>query len=188
MRMSSSLVVPSAVAILSTALLCSLAGAAMSQTTPSTALPSVTVVAPKEATRPHRPVQSANTGGGRRTAPATQTPAQTATGTPPPAPGSVMAKLAQIERTSSNCTDGCQTSFKYGNQPWNGCSSTGDTFSPTCRNVRNFKTYAECTEHGLFIGWHRAAVWGYCTSLLAGGKLAGERLQVAELKRSGRRY
>jgi hypothetical protein len=98
-----------------------------------------------------------------------------------------MAKLAQLERTSSSCADGCQTSFKYGNQPWNGCSSTGDTFSPTCRNVRNFETYAECTEHGLFIGWHRAAVWGYCTSLLAGRKLAGEKLQVAELKRSGRR-
>jgi hypothetical protein len=183
MRMSSSLVAPSAVALLSTALLCSLTGAAMSQTTPSTALPSVTVVAPKEVTRPHKPVQSANTGVGRRTAPATQTPAQAATGTPP---GSVMARLAQLERTSSSCTDGCQTSFKYGNQPWNGCSSTGDTFSPTCRNVRNFKTYAECTEHGLFIGWHRAAVWGYCTSLLAGGKLAGE-IQVAELKRSGHR-
>ena len=88
-----------------------------------------------------------------------------------------MARLAQLERTSGNCTDGCQTSFKYGNQPWNGCSSTGDTFSPTCRNVRNFKTYAECTEHGLFVGWHRNAVWGYCTSLLAGNKL------VAELKR-----
>src|SRR5712672_1258774 len=109
----------------------------------------------------------------RQTAPSPQTPT--------PAQGPVMAKLAELERTSSNCTDGCQTSFKYGNQPWNGCSSTGDTFSPTCRNARNFKTYSECTEHGLFIGWHRAAVWGYCTSLLAGGKLAGEKRQVAEL-------
>ena len=190
MRMSSSLVAPSAVAILSTALLCALGGAAMSQTIPSssTSLPSVTVQAPSQMARPpHKPVQSANTGAVRRTAPATQTPTQTATRTPPPAPGSVMAKLAQLERTSRNCTDGCLTSFKYGNQPWNGCSSTGDTFSPTCRNVRNFKTYGECTEHGLFIGWHRAAVWGYCTSLLAGGKLAGEKFQVAELKRSGHR-
>jgi hypothetical protein len=187
MRMSSSLVAPSAVALLSTALLCSLTGPAMSQTAPSssTPLPSVTIQAPRQVARqPHKPAQSANTGVGRRAVPA----AQTATGTPSPAPGSVMARLAQIERTSSNCTDGCQTSFKYGNQPWNGCSSTGDTFSPTCRNVRNFKTYAECTEHGLFIGWHRAAVWGYCTSLLAGQKLAGEKLQVADLKRSGRRY
>jgi hypothetical protein len=189
MRMSSSLVAPSAVAILSTALLCALGSTAVSQTAGSAAsLPSVTVQAPSQVARhPHKPVQSANTGAVRRTGPATQTPTQTATRTPPPAPGSVMAKLAELERTSSNCTDGCQTSLRYGNQPWNGCSSTGDTFSPTCRNVRNFKTYSECTEHGLFIGWHRAAVWGYCTSLLAGGKLAGEMLQVAELKRSGRR-
>jgi hypothetical protein len=187
MRISSGLVAPPAVALLSIALLCSLTGAAMSQTTPGTSLPGVTAVAPNEVTRPHRPVQSAITGAGHRSAPAAEKPAQTATRTPPPAPGSVMARLKEIERTSSNCTDGCQSSFKYGNQPWNGCSSTGDTFSPTCRNVRNFKTYAECTEHGLFIGWHRAAVWGYCTSLLAGGKLAGERVQVAELKRSGHR-
>jgi len=93
-----------------------------------------------------------------------------------------MAKLAQLERTSSNCTDGCQSSFKYGNQPWNGCSTTGDNFSPTCRNVRNYKTYAECTDHGLFIGWHRNAVWWYCTSLLAGNKY-----KVAELRGPGQR-
>ncbi len=183
MRMSSSLVAPSTVAILSTTLLCALSVPAASQTN-SGSLPSVTVVAPKEAARPHRPVQVATTGAGRRRA---GKPAQTATRTPSPAPGSVLAKLKELERTSSNCTDGCQTSFKYGNQPWNGCSGTGDIFSATCRNVRNFKTYAECTEHGLLTGWHRNGIWWYCSSLLAGGKLAGEKLQVAELKRSGRR-
>jgi hypothetical protein len=99
-----------------------------------------------------------------------------------------MAKLAALERTSSNCTDGCQTSFKYGNQPWNGCSTTGDIFSATCRNVRNFKTYQECTEHGLLLGYNRAGTWWYCTSLLGGGKLGGEKpQQMAELKRSGHR-
>jgi hypothetical protein len=182
MRLSSGFVAPSAVAILSTALLCALGGTAASQTAgSSTSLPSITVVAPKQVARPpHRPEQAANTGAVRRTAPATQTPAQTATRTPPPAPGSVMARLAQLERTSSNCTDGCQSSFKYGNQPWNGCSGSGDIFSATCRNVRNFKTYSECTEHGLFIGWHRNAVWWYCTSLLAG------KYKVAELGRPGR--
>jgi hypothetical protein len=118
--------------------------------------------------------------------PAAEKPAETATRTPPPAPGSVLAKLKELERTSSNCTDGCQSSFKYGNQPWNGCSTTGDIFSATCRNVRNFKTYAECTEHGLLTGWNRNGIWWYCSSLLAGGKLAGEKLQVAELKRSAR--
>jgi hypothetical protein len=187
MRMSSSVVAPSAVAILAIALLCDLGGPAMSQTTPNSTLPSITVVAPKEVTRPHRPVQEATTGAGRRRAPAAEKHAQTATRTPPPAPGSVLAKLKELERTSSNCTDGCQSSFKYGNQPWNGCSTTGDIFSATCRNVRNFKTYAECTEHGLLTGWHRNGIWWYCSSLLAGGKLAGEKLQVAELKRSGRR-
>ncbi len=184
--MSSSFVASSAVVVLSTALLCSLTGAAMSQTTSGTPLPGVTVVAPKEAASSHRPV-AATTGAGRRRAPAAEKPAQTATRTPPPAPGSVLAKLKELERTSSNCTDGCQSSFKYGNQPWNGCSTTGDIFSATCRNVRNFKTYAECTEHGLLTGWNRNGIWWYCTSLLAGGKLAGEKLQVAELKRSGHR-
>jgi hypothetical protein len=187
MRMLSSLVAPSAVALLSTALLCGLGGTAMSQTTPGTSLPSVTVVAPKEVTRPHRPVQAATTGAGRRRAPAAEKPAQTATRTP--APGSVMAKLAQLERTSSNCTDGCQTSFKYGNQPWNGCStSSGDfTLSTTCRNGRNFKTYQECRETGMFLAWRQYEVWWYCSSLHAAGKLSGEKLQVAELKRSGHR-
>ena len=182
MRMSASLVAPSAVAILSTALLCSLPGAAMSQTTPTATLPGVTVVAPKEVVRPpHRPERAANTGAGRRASPANQAPAETATRTPAPAQGSVMAKLNELERTSSNCTDGCQTSFKYGNQPWNGCSTTGDIFSATCRNVRNFKSYAECTENGLLLGWHRNGIWWYCTSLLAGNKL------VAELRRPERR-
>ena len=182
MTMSSSFVASSAVAILSTALLCSLTGAAMSQTTPGSTLPSVTVVAPKPLARPpHRPERTANTGAGRRTAPATQAPIETATRTPTPAPGSVMAKLKELEKTSSNCNDGCQSSFKYGNQPWNGCSTTGDIFSATCRNVHNFKSYAECTEHGLLTGWNRNGIWWYCTSLLAGNKL------VAELRPQGRR-
>src|SRR5581483_686108 len=112
-RLSSSIVAPSSVALMSIVLLCGFSGTAMSQTTSSSALPSVTVVAPKQVTRPHRPVQQATTGAGRRRAPAAEKPAQTATRTPPPEPGSVLAKLKELERTSSNCTDGCQTSFKY---------------------------------------------------------------------------
>jgi hypothetical protein len=100
-----------------------------------------------------------------------------------------MAKFAALEKTSSNCTDGCQTSFKYGNQPWNGCSTTGGefNFSPTCRNVGNYKTYFECKDTRQFLGARPSEAWWYCSSLLAGGKLAGEKIQVAELKRSGRR-
>ena len=180
MRMSSSLVAPSAVAILSTVLLCGLVSPAMSQTTPgsSTSLPGVTVQAPSQVARPpHKPVQSANTGAGRRAARGARTSAQIATRTAPPAPGSVLAKLKELERTSSNCTDGCNSSFKYGNQPWNGCSVSGAEFghSATCRNVRNYKTYYECKDTTQFLGWRNVDAWWYCTSLLAGGKLAGEK-------------
>lgn len=175
MRLSSPLLTPSAVATLSITLLWCLTGAAMSQTAPSSALPSVTVVAPKQVARtPHRRDRTANDGAARRIAPA----AQTATLTPPPARGSVFAQLKELERTSNNCIDGCQSSFKHGNQPWNGCSTTGDNFSATCRNVHNFKSYADCEAQGLLTGWHRNAIWWYCTSLLAGNKL------VAELKPS----
>jgi hypothetical protein len=192
MRVSSSLVAPSAVAILSTVLLCAPGGTAMSQTGGSSAtLPTVTVVAPKLVARPHRPVarppQGANTVASRPTSPTPQTPTARTTA---PAQGSVMAKIAALEKTSSNCTDGCQTSFKYGNQPWNGCSgSSGDfTLSTTCRNARNFKTYQECRETGMFLAWRQYEVWWYCSSLHAAGKLSGEKQQqVAELKRSGRR-
>jgi hypothetical protein len=191
MRISSSLVAPSAVAVLSTVLL---SGTATSQTAtgPTNQLPGITVVAPKQAARPAaRPQRQAppvaNTVAARPTTPAPQTPQTSAQ---KPAPGSVMARIAAIEKTSSNCTDGCQTSFKYGNQPWNGCSgSSGDfTLSTTCRNVGNYKTYQECRETGMFLAWRQWEVWWYCSSLHAGGKLAGEKQQqVAGLKRSGRR-
>jgi hypothetical protein len=189
MRSSSRLCAPSAIAILSTSLLCGLSGTAVSQTATgsATSLPSITIVAPKQVARPPRPQpaarppQVANTAS-RQTAPA-PTPQ-----TPPPAPGSTLAKLAALEKASSNCTDGCQTSFKYGNQPWNGCStSSGDfTLSTTCRNGRNYKTYQECRETGMFLAWRQYEVWWYCSSLLAGGKLSGEKVQVAEIKRPGR--
>ena len=189
MRLSSGLVAPSAVAILSTALLCGPSGTAMSQIGSATPLPTITVDAPRQAARPHRPVvrpqmsaRVPNTVASRQTSPTAQTPSA--------APGPVMARLAALEKTSSNYTDGYQTSFKYGNQPWNGCSVSGGIpppFSPTCRNVHNYKTYAECQNSRLFLGGSNAGAWWYCSSLLAGGKLAGEKPQVAELKRSGRR-
>jgi hypothetical protein len=182
--MSSCLVAPSAVFILSTALLCGLSDTAVSQTETGSAtpLPSITVVAPKQLARPHRPQQAARPQRLRQVASTVASRPRPTTQTPSPAQGSVLAKLAALEKTSSNCTDGCQTSFKYGNQPWNGCSTTGDTFSPTCRNARNYKTYSECRESGLFLGWRNNEIWWYCTSLAA-----GQKYQVAELKRSGRR-
>jgi hypothetical protein len=186
MRMSASLVAPSAIAALSTVLL---SGTAASQTTsPTNQLPSITVQAPQQVARPRRPEPQrqappvANTIATRPISPAAQTPA--------PVQGSVMARIAALEKTSSSCADGCATSFKHGNQPWNGCSvSSGDfTLSTTCRNVRNFKTYQECRETGMFLAWRQWEVWWYCSSLHAGGKLAGEKQpEFAELKRSRRR-
>jgi len=194
MKASSSLIAPLAVAILSAVLLCAPGGTAMSQTGgSSTTLPNVTVVAPKQVARPHRPerVASRPASSTAHTRIAHTRTAQTPTAqTTAPAQGSVMARIAALEKTSSSCTDGCQTSFKYGNQPWNGCSgSSGDfTLSTTCRNVRNFKTYQECRENGMFLGWRPHEVWWYCSSLNASGKLSGEQQhQVAELNRSGRR-
>ena len=189
MRMSSSLVAPSAIAVVSTFLL---GGTAASQTAtgPTNQLPSITVQAPQQVARPHRPkagAAGANIVAARPTSPAPQTPPATAQ---KPAPGSVMARIAALEKTSSNCTDGCQTSFKSGNQPWSGCSvSSGDfTLSTTCRNGRNYKTYQECRETGMFLAWRQYEVWWYCSSLHAAGKLSGEKQQqVAELKRPGRR-
>ena len=180
MRLSSIFVAPSAVAVVSTILLC---GPAASQTATgaTTPLPGITVAAPKQvarpqqvATRPHRP-QAASVAS-RPTAPTPQTPPQ----------GSVLAKIAALEKTSSNCTDGCNTSFKDGNRPWNGCSLAGGFgFSATCRNIRNFKTYSECRDYGFFLAWRDTEVWWFCSSLLGGGKYAGEKYKVAE--QSGRR-
>ena len=185
MRISSSLVAPSTLAILSIMLL---SGTAAAQTATTSQLPGITVVAPKQVARPvARPQKQApsvaNTVAVRPTSPASQTPPTSAQ---KPASGSVMARIAAIEKTSSNCTDGYQTSFKYGNQPWNGCSGSSG-LATTCRNVGNYKTYQECRETGMFLAWRQYEAWWYCSGLHAGGKLSGEKLQVTELKRSGRR-
>jgi len=115
-RLSSGFVASSAVAILST-LLCGPSDTAMSQTGSATALPNITVEAPRQVARPHRPRQVANTSASRRTSPIAQTPSA--------APNSVLGQIAKLERASSSCNDGCETSFKTGNAPWIGCSYSG---------------------------------------------------------------
>jgi hypothetical protein len=171
MRMSASLVAPSAVAILSTSLLCGLSGTAASQTTPSSTLPSVTVTAPEQRARPpQRPERAANTGAGFRRGPAPRTTAQTAGGTPQ---GPVMAKLARLEREASSCNDGCESSFKRGKDPWVGCSeSTGwnSVFSATCQDTLTHRDYVQCVETKMFLGWNHQRSWWYCNGMLAGGK------------------
>jgi hypothetical protein len=182
MRLSSSFVAPSTVATLSTVLLC---GPAMSQTATGSAsqLPTVTVEAPKQVARPHRPSPVASTGASRRTSTSAHTPSSTAHA-PSAAPDSVLGKIAKLEKASSSCNGGCETSFKTGNAPWNGCSESAgyfSTFSATCRDTLTYKSYVDCMDTKVFLGLDHNRAWWYCTSLLAGGKF-----QVAEIKRSRR--
>ena len=179
MRLSSSLVAPSAVAILSTALLCGLNGTAVSQTATGSAtqLPNITVEAPRQAARPQQPeVTSQGSGRVARRAGRTSRATQTATGTPSAARGPVgpvMAKLARLEREASSCNDGCESSFKRGKDPWVGCSESAgyfSVFSATCKDTLTHRDYAQCVDTKRFLGWDRQRTWWYCTSMLAGGK------------------
>jgi hypothetical protein len=55
-----------------------------------------------------------------------------------------------------------------------------------CRDTLTYKTYLECKETKTFLGLDQRKAWWLCTSLLYGGKLAGEKnYKVAE--GSGRR-
>jgi hypothetical protein len=191
MGLSLSLVAPSAVAILSTALLCGLSGGALSQTATgaATPLPAITVEAPKQAARTQRPVARPQRSA-RVSSTVTSRPTSPTAQTPSAAPGSTLGKIAKLERAASSCNGGCETSVRTGNAPWVGCSySAGinSAFSSTCTDTLTHKTYAQCLETRLFLGSiPREARW-LCSSLQAAGKLAGEKPQVAELKRSGRR-
>ena len=165
MRFSSLFVASLAVAILSSALLlCGLSGTAISQTaTPSggatTSLPNVVVEAPKQVA-PQKPKQ-------RAVARSTVSPRTSPTiPTPSASPMSPAAQLAKLANATGSCVGGCVTSFRSGNAPWIGCSGSGwPALSSTCRNVGNYKTYAECTEAGLITGWRGNEVSWYCSSL-----------------------
>ena len=184
MRLSSGSVAPLVIAILSTALLSSLSGTAMSQTATGsgTQLPNITVEAPRQVARPQRPEVTPQ-GSGRvahragRTSRSTQTangtPSAGPTGTPSAARGPVMAKLALLERQASSCNDGCESSFRRGKDPWVGCSESAgyySVFSATCKDTLTHRDYAQCVETKMFLGWDRQRSWWYCTGMLAGGK------------------
>jgi hypothetical protein len=152
-----------AAAVLSIALLlCGLSSTAMSQTaTPSggaaTSLPDVVVEAPKQVARPQKPKQHAV---------ARSTVSPSTTSTPSASPMSQAAQLAKLEKATGSCAGGCVTSFRSGNAPWRGCSVTSwPLLSSTCRNVGNYKNYAECEEAGLVTGWRANEVGWYCSSL-----------------------
>jgi hypothetical protein len=145
-------------------LLCGLSGPATSQTaTPAggaVSLPNVVVEAPKHVVRPQKPKQHMVA---RSTASA---PIASTAATPSASPAGQLAKLEKIANAAGSCVGGCVTSFRSGNAPWHGCSTSGwPATSSTCRNVGNYKTYAECTEAGQMTGWKVMETTWYCSSL-----------------------
>lgn len=143
-------------------LLAGLNGTAMSQTeTPSGgkagALPGVLVEAPKQiATRKPKLRETARSAQSLRTTPTTPTSSAS--------PLSPAAQLSRVGITGS-CVDGCVTSFRSGNKPWVGCSLSGGSYSSTCRNIGNYKTYNECRDALLILGWMGSELVWYCGSL-----------------------
>ena len=170
MRSSLGLFAPSAIVILSTALLCGASGTAMSQSQ----LPSVTIDAPKQATRSPRPeVTSRGSGRVAHRAGRPSRAAQTASGTSAAAQGPIMAKITRLEREASSCNDGCESSFPRGKDPWVGCSESGgyySVFSATCKDTLTHRDYVQCVETKMFLGLDRQRSWWYCNGMLAGGK------------------
>lgn len=120
-------------------------------------LPSVLVEGPKQiATRKPKLREAARSAESLRTTPTTPTSSAS--------PLSPAAQLARVGITGS-CVDGCVTSFRSGNKPWVGCNLSGGSYSSTCRNVGNYKTYNECKDAGLILGWRSNETAWYCTSL-----------------------
>lgn len=185
MRLSSRFVAPSAIALFSSILLC---GPASSQTSTSTnaPLPSVTVEAPKQATRPKPLIQtetSHHASSGRHIRSAAAHPSTGRTGAP--ASDSVLGRIAKLERVASNCNGGCESSMPHGKDPWVGCSESGGgqtdaPFSRTCRDSLTYKDYVDCVETKVFLGEYRNRAYWICSSLSAGNKFQ----QVAEVKRT----
>jgi hypothetical protein len=161
MRFSSIFTANLAVAILSIAL-SGLSGPVMSQTAKptggaNTSLPSVVVEAPKQVARPRMPKH--------HVAARSTVVLRTSTTTPTPSASPVLARLAQLANATGSCAGGCVTSFRTGDAPWHGCSGSSGMLSQTCRNVGNYKTYAECASAGLVTGWRLTEFTWYCSSL-----------------------
>lgn len=140
MRMSSSLVAPSAVAILSTALLCSLTGPAMSQTGPRvggvTSLPDVVVEAPKQLDRPKKP-------GRQAVARSTVSPrTSVASASDPPVYG-----RDTLATTTGNCS-----------------TTTWPTVSPVQCTKPWAHNYVECTEMVVKGGNRASDAWWWCSN------------------------
>jgi hypothetical protein len=140
MRMSSSLVAPSAVAILLTASLCSSIGPAMSQTEPRvagvTSLPGVVVGAPKQLDRPEKPRP-------RAVARSTVSPRMSiASASDPPVYG-----RDTLATTTGNCS-----------------TTTWPTVSPVQCTKPFAHNYVECTEMVARNGSRSSDAWWWCSN------------------------
>jgi hypothetical protein len=179
MRLSFGFAVPSVVFTLSTVLLCSTSGTALSQPTPTSSLPAVTVEAPK-ARSTVVPMQGATAATSHRHHRAS---GSSTAQNPVFAPNTVLGRIARLERSASSCNGGCETSYQVGNAPWVGCSQSGERdigpFSTTCRDTLNYDTYAQCIETKTLLGAAPKESRWLCSSLQAGGRLPGEK-QVAD--------
>lgn len=140
-------------------------GVAMSQPTPETAnkpLPDVTVQAPKVRHTAVAPSRAGRRIVSHRIVAYSTSKLDDRIG---PSDEPIMAKIDRLGRHTSSCADGCQSSFKYGNDPWHGCNASGNVLSFTCRNVGGYKTYQECKDAGLTLGWRDREQLYYCSSL-----------------------
>lgn len=136
---------------------------AISQTGATTALPNIVVEAPKQVVRPQKSEMRtiARSAVPRRKSVASRTPSA--------APDSVSAKFARLASATGSCADGCQSSFKSGKEPWHGCNLSNGSWLQFCRNVGNYKTYAECWDAGLTLGWSFNETGAYCRVLAING-------------------
>jgi hypothetical protein len=79
--------------------------------------------------------------------------------------GLAVAILSVAPANAAQPANAVPTSVRSASGPWVGCSVSGGTFSQTCRNMGNWKTYIECKEAGLKAGWREPENAWYCTSL-----------------------
>ena len=79
--------------------------------------------------------------------------------------GLALAILSIAVANAAQPANAVPTSFRTANAPWVGCSGSAGTYSHTCRNVGNYKTYAECREAGLKVGYRDTEQMWYCGSL-----------------------
>jgi hypothetical protein len=79
--------------------------------------------------------------------------------------GLAVTTLSIAPATAAQPANAAPTSFPSATTPWIGCSLASGHFSPTCRNVGNFKTYNECKEASAKVGGRDNENAWYCTSL-----------------------